>query len=296
MRIRTNGTELYVDVAGPELVIQDGEWVARPTLVVLHGGPGFDQGYLRPGLQPLASDAQVLLVDLRGQGRSGRPPVETCTLEQMADDVAAVCEVLGIRRPIVLGHSAGGFVALHLAVRHPEVAGGLVLSNTAATLAPVPDDEPPPSLADRAPAESVAAAARLFGGDFSPDAVDDFSRRVAPYYAGPAHMDVPGHLFGLSSFAAEVAGFFFGVLAPGYDLRGRLTEIAVPALVIAGHHDWICPPAAGRAMARLLPDATYVEILDAGHFPFSEEPDEFLSVVRSFLAGVAVSGTRALPV
>ena len=296
MRIRTNGTELYVDVAGPQRAVHDGRWLERPTVVVLHGGPGFDQGYLRPGLEPLSSDAQVLFVDLRGQGRSGRPPVRTCTLEQMADDVAALCEALGIRRPVVFGHSAGGFVALHLAVRHSDVAGGLVLCNTAATLASAPDDAPPPSLADRAPVEAVAAAARLFGGDFSPGAVSNFARSVAPYYAGPAHMDVPGRLLGLSEFAAEVAGFFFGVLAAGYDLRGRLAEIAVPALVIAGHHDWICPPVAGRTMAGLIPDATYVEVLDAGHFPFSEEPEEFLSVVRPFLADVAVSGARTLPV
>jgi proline iminopeptidase len=49
--------------------------------VVLHGGPGFDQGYLRPGLAPLSSEAQLVFVDLRGQGRSSRPPVQTCTLE-----------------------------------------------------------------------------------------------------------------------------------------------------------------------------------------------------------------------
>lgn len=92
----------------------------------------------------------------------------TCTVERMADDVAEMCALLGIDDPIVFGHSAGGFVALHLAVRHPGLAGGLILCNTAPTLEPLPDDNPPPSLAVRSCAEAVEVAARLFGGDFSP--------------------------------------------------------------------------------------------------------------------------------
>ena len=131
MRAQLNGTELFYDVVGE----RSGD---RPTMVALHGGPGFDHRYLRPGLDPLAAWAQVVYVDLRGQGRSGRPPMASCTLEQMADDVAALCRRLGIDRPVVLGHSAGGFVALHLAVRHPGLAGGLILVHTAPTLARCP--------------------------------------------------------------------------------------------------------------------------------------------------------------
>ena len=82
MQAQLNGTELFFDIAGDRSA-------TGPTLVALHGGPGFDHAYLRPGLDPLAAWAQVVHVDLRGQGRSGRPPLATCTLEQMADDVAA---------------------------------------------------------------------------------------------------------------------------------------------------------------------------------------------------------------
>lgn len=148
MKINVNGTELYVDVEGPQLRANgDKRLVERPMILALHGGPGFDQGYLRPGLGALSADAQVVFVDLRGQGRSGRPPVATCTLEQMADDVAELCALLGIDAPVVFGHSAGGFVALHLAIRHPALASGLILCDTAPTLAPIPDDNPPPGLA-----------------------------------------------------------------------------------------------------------------------------------------------------
>ena len=74
MRITVNHTELYFDVEGPELALAGDELRPRPTIVVLHGGPGFDQGYLRPGLRALADDAQLVFVDLRGQGRSAPRP------------------------------------------------------------------------------------------------------------------------------------------------------------------------------------------------------------------------------
>ncbi len=283
MRIQLNGTELYIDVDGPELRVVEDRLVEYPTIVVLHGGPGFDQGYLRPGLGALRVDAQVVFVDLRGQGRSGRSPIETCTLEQMADDVAELCALLGIGKPIVFGHSAGGFVALHLALRHPGLAGGLVLCDTAPTLAPLPDDDPPPSLAERSCAETVEVAAQLFGGDFSPETIDAFNRLVAPYYAGPQHMQVPGQLLSLSGFVPDVARHFFGVLAPRYDLRPHLKDINVPTLVIVGRFDWVCPPVGSRMLAAELPNALLVEIPAAGHFSFSEEPQAFIDAVRRFL-------------
>jgi proline iminopeptidase len=103
MKIRVNGTELYVDIDGSQLRLEEGRLVERPTILALHGGPGFDQGYLRPGLGLLRDDAQLVFVDLRGQGRSGRPPVETCTLEQMADDVAALTCIGPATQVAVLG-------------------------------------------------------------------------------------------------------------------------------------------------------------------------------------------------
>jgi proline iminopeptidase len=267
MRAQLNRTEIFFDVVGPQLELAGDQLTTRPTLVALHGGPGFDHGYLRPGLDPLAADAQVVYVDLRGQGRSGRPPLASCTLEQMADDVAGLCRLLGIDRPVVLGHSAGGFVALHLAVRHPDLAGGLVLCHTAPTLAPLPDDNPPPGLADPAGPEAEAVAGRL----------------VWPCYAAPSHPEVPERLFALSQFQPEVASYFFGTLAPAYDLRPRLGEIAVPTLVTVGRWDWVCPPAAGRAIADRIPDAKLVELPDAGHFGFAEQPATFQDAVRAFL-------------
>ena len=284
MRVSVDDTELYLDVEGAELAVDGERLRRRATVVVLHGGPGFDQGYLRPGLRPLADEAQLVFVDLRGQGRSARPPVESCTLEQMADDVAALCDRLNIKHPVVFGHSAGGFVALHLALRHPELPCGLIVCDSAPTLAPLPDDDPPAGLAERAGEDAVAVAQRLFGGDFSPETQDAFGRLVVPYYAAPSHIDVPGRLMALSSLNPDVATHFFSQLAPRYDLRPRLGEITLPTLVIVGRHDWICPPAASRAIADAIRGAQLVELPDAGHFGFSETPEPFLRALRAHIA------------
>jgi proline iminopeptidase len=285
-----NGTELYVDVDGTQLRVDQAgttagttAWITtRPTIVVLHGGPGFDQGYLRPGIGHLRDLAQLIFVDLRGQGRSGKVAVETCTLEQMADDVVALRDRLGLDRPILLGHSAGGFVALHAALRAPDTFGGLILCNTAATLAAEPDPGAP-TLEERAGTEAAQVAARLFGGDVSPETGAAFARLVAPYYAGPAHMDVPGQLFPLSLPSLDVMRYFFDEQAAHYDVRPRLHEITAPTLVIAGGYDWVCPPAAAHAIAAGIPGAALVIIEDAGHFLFSEEPARFRAAVAAYL-------------
>ena len=287
MRVSVNDTELYIDVEGGELAVDGERLRRRPTLLALHGGPGFDQGYLRPGLRPLDNDAQLVFVDLRGQGRSARPPVQSCTLEQMADDVAALCHRLGIEHPIVFGHSAGGFVALHLALRHAELPCGLILCDSAPTLAPLPDGDPPAGLAERAGDDAVAVALRLFAGDFSPETQEAFGHLVVPHYAAPSHMQVPGRLMALSSINPDVATHFFSTLAPRYDLRARLREITVPTLVLVGRHDWVCPPAASRVIANAIPRARLVELSDAGHFGFSETPEPFLRAVRAHIARTA---------
>jgi pimeloyl-ACP methyl ester carboxylesterase len=278
-----NGTDFYFDVDGAQLRVHPDGLAKVANVVALHGGPGFDQGYLRPGLGPLRDIAQMIFVDLRGQGRSGTVPVETCTLEQMADDVIGLCGHFGIDRPILLGHSAGGFVALHAALRHPHALRALILCNTAATLDPEPDPGAP-SLAERAGPEAAQIAARLFAGDVSPETGDSFQRLVAPYCAVPGHQDVPGHLFPLSPPSLDVMRFFFERQAADYDLRGRLAEIAVPTLVVAGDYDWVCPPAATRTLAAGIPHAELVILEDTGHFSFSEQPQRFQRAVGAFLA------------
>lgn len=285
MRAKLNGTDIYFDVDGTGLRTINGHVTEKPVIVALHGGLGFDHAYLRHGLGPLREQAQVVFVDLRGQGRSGRPKLASCTLEQMADDVAVLCDSLGIGSAFLLGHSAGGFVAMHAALRHPSLAAGLILcgSSPAARLLPDDEDDAAPTLADRASPDELAIAARIFSGAITPENVTAFLDTIGPYHFAPAHMHLSDQVIKATGVTIEMMQHFMTALAPSYDLRASLARITAPTLVMVGRHDWVCPPRASRAIARGIPGAQLVEFANAGHFVFSEEPAQFIDAVTRFL-------------
>ena len=133
MHVTVNGTRLWFDVDGPARVPDGQSMSDRPTVVLVHGGPGsYDHSYFKPDFAHLANAAQVVYLDLRGHGLSewGRP--EDWSYEVCADDLRAFTDALGIGKPVLLGHSMGGWVVAIYGARHPGHAGGLVLQGTMA--------------------------------------------------------------------------------------------------------------------------------------------------------------------
>ena len=124
---------LFFDIEGAKLVPDGPVMREKPTLLMLHGGPGSDHSIYRPAYSALADIVQVVYLDHRGNGRSEDGPRESWNLAQWGDDVRAFCDALGIVGPIVLGASFGGMVALAYATRHPAHPSKLVLISTAAT-------------------------------------------------------------------------------------------------------------------------------------------------------------------
>lgn len=293
MYATVNGTDLFFDVQGSTFDSVDGVLREKPTVIALHGGLGFDHGYLRDGLGKLEDVAQVIYVDLRSQGRSKRSPLEASTLEQMADDVVALARNLGVKQPFLFGHSAGGFVALHIALRNPDFAKGLMLAGTSPTVLPL-EDVPgtrAPELADRASPEALAAASRLFGGDISREAVLQFFEKVGPYYAAPSNEALTARLMRSTLPNIDMMKHFMTELAPKYDLRQALPKITAPALVMVGSYDWVCPPRASRCLVEGIEKAIFVEFRHSGHFLFSEEPAEFRKAVTDFFDAVDWCGS-----
>lgn len=280
MLVRVRGIGLYVDVASPELVVESGRTVQRPIVVALHGGPGFDHCYLKPALAPICDHAQVVFLDLRGQGRSQKVDPATITLDTMADDVAALCTAMGIERPIIFGHSVGGYVALTLALRHPHQVGGLLLANAAARF------DLPASLAMLERLHGPVArhiAAAVFNGDFSPEALGRYLEVVLPTYTHPSTAAALAD-FALSGFDPEVTKTFFANCLPSYDLHARLAELAVRTIVLTGDSDWLTPPALARETADAIAGAELTVLPESGHFAGNEHPAIVAAMLRSLLA------------
>src|SRR3979411_1342536 len=105
MQVSVNGVKLFFDVEGAKLVPDGPVMREKPTLLLLHGGPGFDHSIYKPAYSALADMAQIGYLDQRDNGRSEEGPREAWHRAQWGDDVAAFCEALGIFRPIVLGAS-----------------------------------------------------------------------------------------------------------------------------------------------------------------------------------------------
>ena len=130
MRIQVDDVKLFFDVEGSKLR-PDGPTMRKvPTLLFLHGGPGFDHSGFKPAFTQMAEAAQVVYLDLRGNGRTDAGPRNKWTLEQWAADVHLFCQALSIDEPIVMGHSLGGIVAMLYAIAIQIRSPGLVLSST----------------------------------------------------------------------------------------------------------------------------------------------------------------------
>ncbi len=277
MYVEVNGTRLFFDVDGSMVVPDGGRMRERPTVILVHGGPGsFDHSYLKPHFAELTSQAQVVYVDLRGHGRSARHTATGWSFEACADDLRAFCAVLGIERPVVLGHSMGGFVAMLYAARHPGHAAGLILQSTMARF----DLD---RLVDgfRAVAgDTVAGLARSdYGG--TPVSKDEWADVFAAF--GPCVPTAQELGRAIQNPGLSVVGMD---LLRRLDVVRELGRVRCPTLVCVGEHDPVTPVAASREIADALPDGLgQLAVIDgAGHFPWLDRPDRYWPLIAAFVA------------
>jgi pimeloyl-ACP methyl ester carboxylesterase len=180
MRIDIGGWRLFFDVEGAKLRPAGPRMREVPTVLLLHGGPGSDHSIFKPAYSQLANIAQVVYFDHRGDGRSdGREDSERWRLSQWGDDVKALCDALEIERPIVMGVSFGGYVAMSYALRHSDHPAKLILCSTAASPSKKAIQV---KVFERLGGVEAGAAARAFIEDPSPRATREFWRLCAPLY------------------------------------------------------------------------------------------------------------------
>ena len=278
MRIHVNGVSLFFDTEGSSLEQRDGALHPRPTVLAIHGGPGIDHAMYRPTLSPLTRVAQVVYLDLRGNGRSDRSTPDRWNLATWAEDVRAFCDALEIEKPVVLGSSFGGFVAQAYATRFPEHAGKLILCSTnprfnlARALA----------MFERLGGPEAAAIARRFFQDPSPDIFQRYIQVCFPLYSRlPIQNPSPASLFHL-----DVARHFIGGEWHTFDFTRELERIRCPTLVLAGAHDPVLPFEGSEELVAHLPPALvrFERFPDCGHQLLSERPERALALIEEFLS------------
>ena len=245
---------------------------AGTPLVLLHGFP-LDHG-MWAGQAALAEHLRIIAPDLRGFGGSttGLP----ASMAELADEVVALLDALHITGPaVVCGLSMGGYVAQHVAARHPERVAALVLCDTRR------EADTPEARAARA--DRAAKVGRL-GQAIVADAM--IPRLLAPPDPrGVARRAEIEDLLRRTILAQGVPAIQAALTALGArpDMTDAMRRVRVPVLLVVGAEDAITPPACMQAAEQVFPTARLLVVPGAGHMTPLEAPQTFNAAVLEFL-------------
>jgi pimeloyl-ACP methyl ester carboxylesterase len=281
MKIAVNDTTLFVDVEGSLVVASESGWVERPTVLMLHPGPGADHSLYKHLIGPrLAEVAQVVYVDNRGEGRSDPSEPSRWNLDTWADDALALLDVLEIERPVVYGASIGSLIAVELAARAPGRLAGLVLVSAAARYLHARSV----AVFDRlGGAEAGEIAARYFG-DPTEANFAEYLRVCLPLYT---RKGIDPDVVARMQFNQSAAVLWDREHASHVDVRASAARVDCPALVVSGADDPSFTVAGGRELAESLPAETtrFVCVDGAGYGVWRDRPDQIEGLLE-FVAGL----------
>jgi pimeloyl-ACP methyl ester carboxylesterase len=249
----------------------------RPMLF-LHAFPLDHRMWARQ--EPLADHFRLIMPDQRGFGGSHSADGPT-SIEQLADDAVAVLDALHVEEPaIVCGCSMGGYVAQHVAIRHPARVHALVLVDTKLEA---------DTTEARAARADLAAKVQRLGQEIVAAAM--VPRLLAAAHASdgmPARAEIEARLQTMileQPVSTIVAAL--GALATRPDMTDCMRSCCVPTLLVVGSEDQITPPECLMRAEEIIPEARLLIVPQAGHMTPLETPAVFNSAVLEFLRGTA---------
>jgi 3-oxoadipate enol-lactonase len=244
---------------------------ADKPIMVFSNSLGTDFRIWRDVVERLAGDVSIVLYDKRGHGLSdiGRRP---CAIEDHASDLAGLLDMLYIKDAFICGLSAGGLVAQSLYQRRPDLVRALILCDTAHKIGTA--DAWNARIA-KIEAEGLGSIADgILERWFAPI----FRRRENTAFEGYRNMLIRQPSTGYLATCEAVRDA---------DYTEAAKHIRVPTICIVGDEDGSTPPALVLSLAKLIPNAHYEVIRNAGHVPCVEQPETLTEVIKAFLSSVA---------
>lgn len=212
----------------------------------------------------VAPDLRVVGHELEHSALSG--------MGELADDLAAVLDVLEIEKAVLCGHSMGGYVALEMLRRHPERLSGLILCHTRAEADTADGRKARDEMADLVRrAGTSAVVERMLPKLFAPSSLEALPHVVEHVEAMISRNHAEGIIDALVAMKHRA------------DSSDLLSTINVPTLVVAGAHDQLIPVGQSRAMAAAIPTAQFAVIPETGHLAPLEDPQATGRVLGEFL-------------
>ena len=274
--VPVHGTRLFVHREG-----------AGDPVVVVHGGPLLDHGYLVEPLRPLAATHRLVFYDQRLSGRSDTPAdTASVSLDTFVNEIEGLRRSLGLDRIHLLGHSWGGLLAMKYALAHPDRLLSLVLVSPMAPSAGLWQQEAAALRADVQPADTAGIGALRASAGYAEGDPATLERMLQLSFRSQLHdPDLAARLrFHIPADYRDRSRRLGGLMDElrSYDLLGPLAGLRVPTLVLYGASE-VGARFGGEALRRALPRVSVEVLPHAGHFSFMERPDTFHGIVRPFL-------------
>ena len=283
MKATLRGTEIYFDIAGMQLApTRKNDFELRPTLFMLHGGPGGDHLRFKQHSLELQDVAQLVFIDHRGCGRSKKTKAKDYTLENNIEDIEALRKHLGLEKICILGTSYGGIVAQGYAIRYPKRVEKLILVATASSFHFL--DEAKKYLATHGSKEQIACAKSLWDGSFKNEKqLLHFFQIMDSFYCMKAKKNKKALTRSKTTWSYEALNQGFSTFLKAFNFIPRLKKINCPTLILAGDKDWICAASQSKIIAKHISQAKIKIFKNCGHAIAVDAHQDYIKTIQKFL-------------